>query len=92
MDVAKYKQLATDIADLYGEGYTNPYSLRVEPYEPAEFQMGLTLALAMYFVAMFPKELQTVLDMHQQSLLLTVEEVASKQHRDDILDVSGFKL
>lgn len=91
MEVKKYKQIATDIADLFGEGYTHPNG-RVEPYEPAEFQMGLTLALAMYFVAMFPRELQTVLDMHQQSLLHTVEELDSKQHRDDTLDMSGLGL
>lgn len=91
MEVDKYKRLATDIADLFAEGYTHPNG-RVEAYEPAEFQMGLTLALAMYFVAMFPKELQSVLDLHQQSILLTVEELDSKQHRDDVLDVSGFEL
>lgn len=91
MEVKKYKRIATDIADLFGDGYTHANG-RLEPYEPAEFQMGLTLALAMYFVAMFPKELQSVLDMHQQSLLMTVEELVAKSHPDDRLDMSGFAL
>ena len=57
MNVEKYKQIATDCASLLAEGYTHANG-RVEAYEPAEFQMGLTLALAMYLKAMFPGELR----------------------------------
>ena len=91
METEKYRKLAIDIADLFGEGYVHPNG-RVEAYEPAEFQMGLELALAMYFVAMFPKELRNVLDMHRASLDMVVAEVESKQHKDDTLDMTGFTL
>ena len=91
MNVEKYKQIATDCADLFAEGYTHKNG-RIEPYEPAEFQMGLTLALAMYFKAMFPGELMEVYKLHCQSLLLTLEELDARSHKDDTLDISGVAL
>ena len=91
METEKYRKLAIDIAELFGEGYVHGNG-RVEAYEPAEFQMGLELALAMYFVAMFPRELEEVLGMHKISLERVVAEVESKNHKDDTLDMTGFTL
>lgn len=92
MDVEKYKQVAYDCAEILKDGYTDPRTDRVTPYEPAEYQMGLTLAIALYLKAMFPRELEEVYRLHCESLRLTLEELDAKSHPDDILDVSGFKL
>jgi hypothetical protein len=91
MDVQKYKRVAFDCAEILQDGYVQDNG-RAVPYEPAEYQMGLTLALALYLKAMFPGELEEVFRMHCESLRLTLEELEVKSHPDDYLDVTGLKL
>ena len=91
MQVEKYKRVAFDCAEILAEGFTHSNG-RIEPYEPAEYQMGLTMALALYLKAMFPHELEEVFRMHCESLRLTLEELDSKSHPDDMIDVTGLKL
>lgn len=92
METSKYKALAEQICDLFAEGYTAP-SGRVEPYEPAEFQAGLTFALAMYFKAMFPDEMEEVYRLHCESIRMFMEELDAKSHRDDFIElVPSIKL
>lgn len=91
MQLEKYKQLATAIADLIGEGYTAPNG-RMEEYSLPETDAGLTFALALFYVAAYPLELESVLKQHQINLQLFVEELESRRHRDDTLDLSAFKL
>jgi hypothetical protein len=91
MDVEKYKRVAFDCAEVFAHGYVDPRTNQVTPYEPAEYQMGLTLALALYMKAMFPRELEEVYRLHGESLRLTLEEL-DKSHPDDTLDIGGFTL
>lgn len=91
MDTEKYKRLTDDIFDLWACGFTHQNG-RVEPYEPAEFQMAMTLALAMYLKAMFPHELEEVFRMHVESMRLTLEEVDAKSwHPEDQMSFHGIK-
>ena len=92
MDDKKFKQIAQDCIEIFADGYTNPRTLQVTPYEPAEYQMGLTLALAVYMKAMFPHELEEVSSQHYESLRLTLEDLDKQSHPDDSLDITGFTL
>lgn len=92
MQAEKYKALATEICDLFAEGYTAPNG-KMEPYEPAEFQAGLTFALALYFRAMFPTEMEEVWRMHCESIRVFMEELDAKGHKDDVVELApGVKL
>lgn len=91
MQTEKYKALATDIMDLLAEGYVHSNG-RLEPYEPAEYQAGLTFALAIYLKTQFPGELMEVYRLHCQSMLLFLEELDAKSHPDDVLEISSVRL
>jgi len=92
MQTEKYIQLACDIAELYGAGFTHDNG-RLEPYEPAEFEAGLTLAMAVFYIAEHSGQLDEVLKLHHASLEHFVAEALEKsKHRDDRLEISGFKL
>lgn len=91
MQTEKYKALASDIMNLLAEGYVHQNG-RVEAYEPAEYQAGLTFALAIYLKTQFPTELMQVYKLHCQSMLLFLEELDAKSHPDDVLELSGVKL
>ncbi len=91
MNTDKYKQVAVDCADIFAEGYVYGNG-RVEAYEPAEYQMGLTLAMAVYLKSMFPHELEDMFRLHCENLRMTLEELDAKSHKDDIVEVSGVRL
>ncbi len=91
MDEKKYKQVAYDICEILADGFTGTSGI-VEPYEPAEFEMGLTLAMAMYFKAQFPDELAEVCRLHGKSLESILEELDANSHKDDLITMRGFDL
>jgi hypothetical protein len=67
------KQIAADIVDMVAVG------------TPAEFQMALTLATAIYFKANFANSLEEALRLHTENLRAALEEL----DKTPVLDLSS---
>jgi hypothetical protein len=76
MQVRRLQMLATEMIEI------------AEGCEPAEFQAALTLATAIYFKTMFPKDLESIYRLHIENLRAAIEELDSK----DTLELHGLTI